>query len=61
VYVVDGLKTNLLGLPAISTLGLAVRVDATETDNSSTTTQIPADIMEQFPSLFKGLGNLGEE
>ena len=61
VYVVDGLKTNLLGLPAISALGLAVRVDATETDNLSTTTQIPADIMEQFPSLFKGLGNLGEE
>ena len=28
VYVVDGLKTNLLGLPTITALNLAVRIDA---------------------------------
>ena len=28
VYVVDGLKTNLLGLPTITALNLATRIDA---------------------------------
>ena len=54
VFVVKGLKTNLLGLPTITTLNLAVRVDSI--------TDIPEqDILKQFPSLFQGLGNLGEE
>ena len=53
VFVVDGLKNNLLGLPAITSLNLAVRVDET----SLATT----DIRERFPRLFEGLGNLGEE
>ena len=53
VFVVEGLKTNRLGLPTI-TLNLAVRVDSI--------TNIPEqDIPKQFPSLFQGLGNLGEE
>jgi len=52
--VVDSLKTNLLGLPAINDLELAVRVDSV--NNIST-----ADVKEQFPSVFSGLGNLGEE
>ena len=55
IYVMEGLKNNLLGLPAITALNLAVRVDATTTDN------IDTEIREQFSSLFKGLGNLGEE
>jgi len=54
VFVVDGLKTNLLGLPTITAPNLAVRVD-TLTDVSE------KDIPKQFPSLFQGLGNLGEE
>ena len=54
VFVVEGLKTNLLGLPTITALNLAVRVDSI--------TDIPEqDIPKQFPSLFQGLGNLGEE
>ena len=54
VFVVKGLKTNLLGLPTITALNLAVRVDVI--------TNIPEkDIPKQFPSLFQGLGNLGEE
>ena len=61
VFVIDGLKTNLLGLPAISALGLAVRVDAAESDSPNATAEIPADVMQQFPSVFQGLGNLGEE
>ena len=54
VYVVDGLKTNLLGLPTITALNLAARIDAL-------TGVSEQDIPKQFPLLFKGLGNLGEE
>ena len=54
VYVVDGLKTNLLGLRTITALNLAARVDAL-------TGVSEQDIPKQFPLLFKGLGNLGEE
>ena len=52
VFVVEGLKNNLLGLPAITALHLAARVD---TSNSET------DICRRFPKVFKGLGNLGDE
>ena len=54
VYVIRGLRTNLLGLPAITVLKLVSRIDAT----SSTERQ---DWLAQYPSLFKGLGNLGDE
>ena len=53
VYVVKGLKTNLLGLPAITALNLATRMD-------TTVTELPS-IPEKFPSLFQGLGCFGEE
>ena len=54
-YVVDGLKTNLLGLPTITALELAAtcRVNATAEAN--------AEVQDRFPSVFQGLGNLGEE
>ena len=52
-YVVEGLKTNLLGLPAITALELAVRVDSA--------TEPTTDIQHRYPSIFQGLGNLGEE
>ena len=52
VFVVTGLKTNLLGLPAITALNIAARVDST--------TSTPTDIRERFPRVFSGLGNLGE-
>ena len=54
IYVADGLKTNLLGLPTITALNLAARIDAL-------TGLSEQDIPKQFPLLFKGLGNLGEE
>ena len=54
VYVIQGLRTNLLGLPAITALKLVSRINAT----SSTEEQ---DWLAQYPSLFKGLGNLGDE
>ena len=44
----------MLGLPAITALKLVARVDAT----SSTEQQ---NWLAQYPSLFKGLGNLGDE
>ena len=59
VYVVNGLKTNLLGLPAITALSLAVRTDAVETKTQQRVDE--TDIKKQFPSVFQGLGNLGEE
>ena len=55
VYVVTGLKTNLLGLPAITALNLAARIDTTAHED------IDKDIRKQFPMVFKGLENLGEE
>ena len=54
VYVIRELRTNLLGLLAITALKLVARVDAT----SSTEQQ---DWLAQYPSLFEGLGNLGDE
>ena len=50
VFVVKDLKFNLLGLPAITALGLVAKLDTTTT----------SEIVEQFPTLFDGLGNLGE-
>ena len=50
---IDGLKTNLLGLPAIKAMDLVSRVDATIDSKSL--------IIDNFPSVFQGLGNLGEE
>ncbi len=57
IFVVDGLKTNLLGLPAISALNLAVRLDATVEGPYDT----QATVIQKYPSVFLGLGNLGEE
>ena len=48
MFVVDGLKTNLLGLPAITALGLAIRVDTTDTDSPAPTLETKAEIMKQF-------------
>ena len=56
VYVVKGLRNNLLGLPAIMDLQLVIRVDETKAQSAVTTD----DYKKQFPSLFTGLGNLGE-
>ena len=53
IFVVRGLKTNLLGLPAITSLQLLHRVDATLAEKT--------DIQSRFRNLFHGLGNLGEE
>ena len=53
VFVIRGLKTNLLGLPAINALQLVSRIDSTA--------KASEDILQKFPSLFCGLGNLGEE
>ena len=53
VYVVNKLKMNLLGLPAITSLNLATRIDSVEYYSKG--------IMEKYPSVFNGLGNLGDE
>ena len=51
VFVVNSLKTNLLGLLAITSLELAI--DSTET--SATVGQ--QNYYKMFPDLFTGLGN----
>lgn len=58
VFVVKGLQNNLLGLPAITSLNLAARMDVTSTSDKG---QESVNFMERFPKAFEGLGNLGEE
>ena len=53
VFVVRGLKSNLLGLPAITSLQLVRMVRTTVADES--------DIREKYQKVFQGLGTLGEE
>ncbi|KAL5516836.1 hypothetical protein EMCRGX_G002260 [Ephydatia muelleri] len=53
IFVVKGLKNNLLGLPAIRSMGLVVRVN-------EITSSFKDKILAEYPALFRGLGNLGE-
>ena len=52
IFVVRGLKNNLLGLPAITSLKLLQLVEKMYTGRS--------DPLMQFPKVFSGLENLGE-
>ena len=58
---VEGLKKNLLGLPAIIALNLLVRLDASGLVPSMMDEDIKTAVFKKFPSLFQGLGSLGEE
>ena len=49
---VKGLRTNLLGLPAIVSLNLVAHLGAATVGNF--------EVLEEFSSLFEGLGNLRE-
>lgn len=68
VYVVEGLQKDLLGLPAITGLNLAVRVDTAQTPNpvpnpalsSSIRKSLEERLGEKYPRIFKALGNLGD-
>ena len=53
VYIVKGLKCNLLGLPAIQALQLAARLDTMEQS-------FRERIISEYPGIFHGLGTLGE-
>ena len=53
VYVVKDLKTNLLGLPAITAPNLVARVQNISGSKET--------IMKWYPKLFMGLGTLGNE
>ena len=54
VFVVIHLKNSLLGLPAISALHLAARIESCE----MATTE---EVKKRFPKIFQGLGNLGKK
>lgn len=51
VFVVKQLQTNLLGLPAINALQLAVRMDSFATSDTESW-------QKSFPKVFQGLGTL---
>ena len=53
VFVVSGLKTNPLGMFAITSLTLATRIDSTETGVGQ------QHYRNMFPNLFKRLGKSG--
>ncbi len=53
VFVVQGLKSNLLGLPTITSLQLLYRANGIHSGVN--------DIWKQFQKVFSGLGNLGKE
>ena len=55
IFVVKGLKTNLLGLPAITSLQLIQRLCPVQAASTK------REVQENFPTVFKGLGTLGEE
>ena len=50
IFVVKGLKSNLLGLPAIRSMGLVVRVN-------EITSSFKDKILVKYPTLFRDLGN----
>lgn len=59
VFVVDHLKSNLLGLPAITALHLAVRTDTLQSQSAG---DLDGDIvLKKFPQVFQGLGTLAGE
>ena len=53
IFVIENLRTDLLGLPAITALNLVTRVQAITGDK--------LNLQQQFPRIFQGLGNLGQE
>ena len=53
IFVLKGLKCNLLGFLAIRSMGLVVRVN-------EITSSFKDKIFAEYPALFRGLGNLGE-
>ena len=52
VFVAEGLRNDLLGLPAIMSLKLVQKVETISRDQL---------VQEQFPTVFKGLGTIGGE
>ena len=52
IYVIRGLKNNLLGLSAIISLQLICRLCSNVTHQN---------VQQQFPKVFGGLGTFGEE
>ena len=52
VFVIKGLKNNLLGLPMVEVLKLAARLDSTDS--------YQARIVAYYPSAFHGVSVLGE-
>jgi hypothetical protein len=64
VYVVDKLKVNLLGLPAIKALNVLSQVNEVNQQTPADTVKgkaPPASIKGKFPKLFQGLGSLKGE
>lgn len=56
VYIIQGLKQNLLGKPEIRELDLVSKVNITKVDN-----KFPSDICSNYPKLFNGIGQFKNE
>jgi len=52
IFIVQGLKNKLVGLPALTTLQVVQRVKTTYTSL--------ADVKSEFPKVFEGLGSFRE-
>jgi hypothetical protein len=55
IFVVSGLKTNLLGMRAITTLVLAMRIDSTETHDHEKPSQLLQDIFEPIQGPWESV------
>lgn len=53
IYVLRNLKTNLIGLPAITSLRMATRIDSVSGNSKD-------QWKDELPEVFKGLGVMGE-
>ena len=56
IFVVRGLKNNLLGLPAITALQLFDGINTSQINTCDTASAVFA----KYPEIFNGLGNMGE-
>ena len=61
IYVMKTLHSNLLGLPAIEALKIAtLNIHTIDDDSNQEDSLVKKSVRDKFPSLFQGLGNLGE-
>ena len=61
IYVIDKLRTPLIGRKAIDALGMVTRIEIVEHRQSAKQPNTSYHYFRRFPSLFQGLGKMTEE